>query len=724
MAAIEEQTVLKGRRDLIWQTQPQGWAVYDPLARAGFRCGQAERWLFDQFDGKRNLAEIHRSAAIHTDIQIIAWHEVIALADTLVRRGLVRPITTSDSGSLHQPQPTRTWTQWFSQGVSWRLRGVNPEKFLQWLAPHTDPFFSRTAVRCWVGLMIGVASLVLADFERLIDQAQLWQWLIQPASGSMLFAIFIVTRAIHELGHALVLTRFGGRSPDIGVIFMLGAPCVYCDVTESWRLPHAWQRAAVAAGGMLAESIVATLAAIVWLVTIDGTINTLALQTMIVCSISTWLVNANPLMRFDGYYILSDWCDEPNLRMRADECALRLLKGLALGQHASQPIGMPSSRFMGLALFSVLGFLYRISLSWMMASVIVAMYAAWHFETIGKWIAIALLACWWGIPAMKLASQLIRSARTAWTRTRLGLLAAWVVLMICIVPIPSREHGEGWVQPKRMQGLYAPQTARLEAVSKFPGDWIKSGDEIFKLNDDAAQLRHIDLNRQAQRAQVQAVSLVQQVKRNLPTEIDPRAAESSAKALHDQVQQAVSDVQQLSVKAELDGKLISLPAPKLHDIDGHAVQSAPQLWLDVDQYGRVVPQGTMLAAIHSRYQLAVVPLDDAQLRDIAAGTKVRFNLPSHSDRVWDGIVQSIVRLEQLDSLARLVSAKASTVDANGNQVAGAVGPSAGYAAVIELPMQDACIGAEVRAVFSVPARTLASRINDWLHSNVRWLIVN
>ena len=185
--------------------------------------------------------------------------------------------------------------------------------------------------------MLVVLLLVLADFERLIDQAHLWQWIIKPSSGSALFVIFVVTRAIHELGHALILTRFGGRSPDIGVIFMLGAPCVYCDVTESWRLPHAWQRAAVAAGGMLAESMVATLAAVVWLMTVEGAVNTLALQTMVVCSISTWLVNANPLMRFDGYYILSDWCDEPNLRLRADECAMRWLKRLVLGRTNDQP---------------------------------------------------------------------------------------------------------------------------------------------------------------------------------------------------------------------------------------------------------------------------------------------------------------------------------------------------------------------------------------------------
>ena len=722
MATIDERAVLKPRRDLIWQSQPTGWLVYDPLVRSGYRCGHAERWLFDQFDGRRSLLEIQRSAATLAELPMVAWHEVAALAETLIRRGLVRQIALHGAVNLDNAIPPRSWAQWFSQSVSWRLRGVNPQKFLSWLAPRTDIFFSRVAVRCWLGLMLCVALLVLADFQRLREQAHLWQWMIKPTSGTALFLIFVVTRAIHELGHALVLTRFGGRSPDIGVIFMLGAPCVYCDVTESWRLPHAWQRAAVAAGGMLAESIVATLAGIVWLSTIEGSINTLALQTMIVCSISTWLVNANPLMRFDGYYILSDWCDEPNLRLRADECAMRVVKRLTIGRTQVSSLAMSTWRFAALALFSVAGFVYRLSLSWMMASVIVALYASWHFESIGKWIATALLVCWWGVPAMKLTGQLLRSAKSAWARLRLGLLAAWAILMICIVPIPKREHGQGWVQPARMQGLYAPQNTRLEEISKFSGDRVQPGDEIFQLDDVVSRLRHIELHNQAHRVKSQLASLRAQVMRNEPVDIDLDAAESLIQPSEQQAHHAAETVAKLKVRAEFAGKLISLPAPKLQDIDGHELVMAPQLWLDRDQRGRQVPQGTMLAAVCSRELLAVVPLQDDQLRDVSAGTAVRFYLPGHSHRIWDGRVQSIVRLEQIDPLARLVAASTAHSDVNGLPAPAEPKDRAGYAAVIELPMQDACINSQVRVAFIVPPQTLATRGNDWAHRNLRWLV--
>ncbi len=91
---------------------------------------------------------------------------------------------------------------------------------------------------------------VLLEFQRLETQATAWQWILHPVQGGSLFIIFLVTRALHELGHALVCKRHGVRCPDIGLFVILGAPCVYCDVSESWQLPNRWQRAAVAAAGM------------------------------------------------------------------------------------------------------------------------------------------------------------------------------------------------------------------------------------------------------------------------------------------------------------------------------------------------------------------------------------------------------------------------------------------------------------------------------------------
>ncbi len=105
MATMDEQAVLKARRDLVWQALPTGWSVYDPLARSGYRCGQTERWLFEQFDGQRSLSDIQRTASAQPNQPIIPWQDLLALAHTLTSRGLARRIHSSTTRFHHTPQP-------------------------------------------------------------------------------------------------------------------------------------------------------------------------------------------------------------------------------------------------------------------------------------------------------------------------------------------------------------------------------------------------------------------------------------------------------------------------------------------------------------------------------------------------------------------------------------------------------------------------------------------
>jgi putative peptide zinc metalloprotease protein len=555
---------------------------------------------------------------------------------------------------------------------------------------------------------------------------------MRPASGTSLFIVFLLTRAVHELGHALVLTRHGGRCPDTGIIFMLGTPCVYCDVTESWRLPGPWQRAAVAAGGMFAELIVATLAAIVWLATDPGVVNVLALQTMVVCSISTLLINANPLMRFDGYYILSDALDEPNLRSRADQCLMALTRRGLLGktaaregEHVSQ-----SWRSWAFAAYSLASLIYRLGLSLMMATVMVALYTAWHFAWIGRLLAVVLLFSWWVVPAVKLSQSLLRSAVGGWARLRLAALAAWLVLMICAVPLPCREYARGWSQPERTQGLYAPDSARLERVLKRPGDSVQPGEIIFELDADQPRLQAIEAARTAEKARVQVISFRRERYFAEPNTIDVPGLETAAAAAERQAKHARAAVERLSVRATLAGQLISLPAAQLLDIDNRPVGREPALWLSADQVGRYVPTGTMLAAVCSPQQIAVLPLDDEQLQEISCGTPVRVHIPAAGSAVLACRVSAVVRLEQLDSVARLIAEANEREQGSGADKpapagsalhAGANGTSAGYAAIVPLPTA-AYVNAEVHAAFTVPSKTLATRGAQWARANLRWLV--
>ena len=333
------------------------WIAFDPVTRHSYRFGVEEHWLIGQMRGKATLRQLCERFACHFPGKEFSIAELQAFCQGLRVRQLLCSTSIADwrKYSLHGGHIRNMLNP--SNWVSWRARGLNLDPLLAWLAPRCGWLFSPLAVRFWSLVCLATLVVVLLDFPRLNVQTSGWNWLDQPTLYGSLFVVFLLTRALHELGHAIVCKRFGVRCPDLGAFIVLGAPCVYCDVTESWRLPAPWQRAAVAAAGMYVELIVAALASLVWLATVDGMVNIVALQTMLICSVSTLLININPLMRFDGYYILSDLTNEANLRTRADEACLRELYRWLIGQVAveSKPRLLPALRRRWMIAFSAGG---------------------------------------------------------------------------------------------------------------------------------------------------------------------------------------------------------------------------------------------------------------------------------------------------------------------------------------------------------------------------------
>lgn len=115
-------------------------------------------------------------------------------------------------------------------------------------------------------------------------------------------------KIIHEFGHGLACKTFGGEVHEMGLLFLVFSPCMYCNVSDAWTLPSKWQRIVISAAGIYVELLIASIATFIWWRTDHGTfINNMCMSLMVVCSVSTFVFNANPLMRFDGYYVLADW---------------------------------------------------------------------------------------------------------------------------------------------------------------------------------------------------------------------------------------------------------------------------------------------------------------------------------------------------------------------------------------------------------------------------------
>ncbi len=716
---------LRRRRDLRFtQIDSDRWNVLDTLTRRSFRVGLVEHWLLTHPDGRQTMRQL--VAKLRCEFPTLAWSDesLLQTVATFRRNGLLASSTyeapVSERGSF--------WQAWLGSVVVWQIRGVQPDHWLARMVPHTNGLFSAPAVRCWLALSFFTFLLVLLDFKRLSSQSLSLDWIMHPSTSGLLFLVFVVTRGLHELGHALVCKRFGVRCPDIGLFVILGAPCVYCDVSESWQLAHRWQRAAVAAAGMYVELIVATLAAGLWLTTVPGPVNTLALQTMLVCSISTVIINANPLMRFDGYYILADWLDEVNLRGKADSLAGGSLRGWLLGSLSTEsPTRVPHQRF--LLAFSLAGWIYRALLSVTIATVLVTMYTGWNLPWVGRFLATAILVSWWGVPAVKLSQDLIRTARQQRRGWRLSLLAAMLIVCVAILPLPSRRMASGWLQPSESQGVYASSTARLNTCLVRDGATVRAGQQLFELRNQELSTR---LVRYEQAKMVAAIRLEANLRQRdmYSREIDVEHYQRQLEETSGWLSGVQHEMDSLTLTAPISGRLIAMTAPPANEpadgqlpsgsIETSASQGTAMMraasWCDAQQSGRFVPEGCLLASVCGDRLLAVIPLNEQQLSNVAAGTQVRLRLAGQTRVLTTCTVKSVVQIVELASPWQAAALASLSDSASRSSSSSATH----FAAVIELPSEvHGLPGNTVDAVFICHSTTLANLALRWMHANLR-----
>ena len=175
----------------------------------------------------------------------------------------------------------------------------------------------------------------------------------------LLAAVLGVTKVMHEFGHGLACKHFGGECHEMGIMVLVLTPCLYCNVSDSWMLPNKWHRACIGAAGIYVELVLASICTFLWWFSEPGLLHNLCLNVMFVCSVSTVIFNANPLLRYDGYYILADLVEIPNLRQKATTILSRKLSEWCLGMEPPEDPFLPQRNQVFFALYSVAAAIYR-----------------------------------------------------------------------------------------------------------------------------------------------------------------------------------------------------------------------------------------------------------------------------------------------------------------------------------------------------------------------------
>jgi putative peptide zinc metalloprotease protein len=377
---------------------------------------------------------------------------------------------------------------WFKQLLHgylfFRIPLIKPDRLLDKLLPLLAFFFSRKFFLITIGAFIWALVNLSREWDSftatLLDTLS-WEGMISYAIA------IIIVKIIHEFGHALTAKRYGCRVPTMGVAFLVLWPVAYTDTSEVWLLTHRKQRLVVAAAGVAAELVVAVWAALAWTLLPDGHIRSMAFVLATISWVSTVLVNISPFMRFDGYFLLADWLNIPNLHARAFALARWKLREWLFALGEEPPEYFPLYRRRYLILFAWLTWIYRLALFLAIAVLV------YHFFIKIVGICLFLIEIIWFV--LRPLHQELREWIVRWPSIRrsprlhkttiIGLL---LVLMV-LFPWPTHIVTIGMLRPAERFILYAPKASQVEAISKKDGDAVAAGETIIKLRSPELEMR-------------------------------------------------------------------------------------------------------------------------------------------------------------------------------------------------------------------------------------------
>lgn len=479
--------------------------VHDPTSNQFYRLSPIAHEFVAMLDGRRTVEEAWNIALETHGDSAPTQHEVIELLSQMYNTNLLSADTSPETEQLLRRGRDRVRRRIQQQAIGimyFRVRLFNPDRYLSWLEPLLRPVLNVWGFVAWL-VLIGVALYsVLPHWD---EMGRALTDTVAPSNWLWLAIVFVVIKAIHETGHGVICKRYGGQVPEFGAMLLVLFPAPYVDASATWAFPSRWRRMAVGAGGMIFELSVASLAAFVWLATGAGEgggrlINQLAFNVMFTASISTVLFNANPLMRFDGYYILSDLLEIPNLMQRSMRMLGHLGQVLIYRVRDARPPASEPGEAITLIIYGVAAAVYRVFLF-----LAITLYIMGQMFAIGFVLAVWTAAAWFILPLGKFVHWLATSERLAEFRTRailttLALFAAGAVLL-GVIPMPDRRRASGVIESVAHAGVYFMSDGFVVQAHKGVGERVEAGEPI--LTCDNPRLRTALASRKAQLIETQ-----------------------------------------------------------------------------------------------------------------------------------------------------------------------------------------------------------------------------
>lgn len=625
---------MRARPDLIVKRNAtQGeycWIVKDPLAMKYFRLRKAEYLVLKALEQPVSYDDLKRLLTQEFPEQYVRLEAIQHLVAHLHKSGLLIAESSGQSKQLGKRRDKVQLQKIIRAAMSvysLKLPGFDPDRFLGWLYPKFRFFFTGWFTTVVLLTILAALTLVGTNYQTFHAKLPEFSQFFSFENLLLMTGLLIFTKSIHEMGHALMCKHFGGECHQIGFMLMVLTPAMYCDTSDSWMLRNRWHRMAIGAAGMYFEMFVAAVCTFIWWFTHPGWIHYMSLNIMILSSVTTFLFNANPLLRYDGYYILSDFWEIPNLAQKANLQILSQIRQWTLGMKPIAPHLLAAHKQRRISLYAVAAVIYRVFIMFCIVWFISNALEPYGLEVFAHLFIALSLTGLVVVPMFKLIKFFSFPGRFRdVNRTRFGmtcLLSCLAVLVIGFLPLPHYLWAHFVVRPLQADSLVLSHAGRLTEVCAREGEHVQSGQIIARLENSELMLRLEELKGRLARLQSDRLAFEQMSTKEFNAA--GKLAETVAEIRS--VQRQLSFMQQKSdglvIRAQRSGQLY---APR-NIPDSYQDEATLKSWtntpLAAENQGTYLEENTLLGSVGkpNEIELALV-VHESEVEFLKSGQSV------------------------------------------------------------------------------------------------------
>ncbi|MEQ9887449.1 HlyD family efflux transporter periplasmic adaptor subunit [Pectobacterium zantedeschiae] len=529
------------------------WTLEDPLRGLYFRIGWAEMAMLSRWsmgNAEQIVAEVNQTSALMLDDSDVQYFNRFLQANSLTR-------VSGDEALAQftrQVEQSRVsiWRKLLKNYLFFRIPLWHPDRFLGATLPWIAPLFSRTFLK--LTLLVAVLGLFLAGRQwETFKHTFLHFFTLEGAALAGLTLCF--TKILHEFGHAYTCKRFGARVATMGVAFLVMMPVLYTDTSGSWKLTRRRQRMAIGAAGMMTELVLAAWATLAWSFLPDGMLRSAAFMLATTTWIMTLAINLSPLMRFDGYFLLSDGLQVPNLQNRGFAIGRWQMREWLFGLGDAPPEHFPRWLQRTLVGYAFAVWIYRFFLFTGIAILVYHM----AFKLLGMLLFAIEIGYFVVMPVVNEVREWSKRRKDYRMNRNMTttLTVSIVVLLLLMIPWQHSVYAPALLRAEQQSSLYMPVPAMIQRIDVQVGQPVRAGQMLFTLSSDALAHERQQLERQIATLNWQSTFQVF----NKEAAGDHQRVKQEYEAALQKLQVLQRQSEQLTVRAPIDGVVADMATP-------------------------------------------------------------------------------------------------------------------------------------------------------------------